>query len=221
MVKFLSLIFLVCIFISCSYPPPICADPEKQSGIPENCENIFPKGKWRFVHSIEASLSNGPKIVMIGVSITDSSNKSIHAALMTIEGLLLFEGEYEKGKLAVKRSVSFFDSKGFAKGLMDDILLMFFYPEYAWVKTGFTKDKKKICRYFIDRADFTDIVILKRGWEIYKYKNKRKIRKITANTGQDKTKGFVLPETIKLAASGSVKYSLFFKLIEAEKLSHP
>jgi len=53
---------------------------------------------------------------------------------------------------------------------MDDITLMFFSPEYVALKAGFTEDEKKICRYFIDDNDFTDVIILENGWEIHKYK---------------------------------------------------
>ncbi len=229
MTRFLYFFVFVCIFISCAKAPQIYEEPQRKNNGAKICKNIFPRGKWKFVHKIKANLSNGAQMTMIGITITDSAKidlakidsakKKIRAALMTIEGFLLFEGELDGENLIVKRAVPPFDSPGFAKGLMDDIMLMFFLPEYVSVKTGFTKDGKKICRYFGDNGDFTDILILKNGWEIYKYKNNSEIRKITAYIKKDKTQGFTLPEIIRLIASGSIKYSLGFKLIEAEKIS--
>ena len=42
------------------------------------CESAFPKGKWQFVHAIEANLPEGREAQLIGVTELSSNPERIH-----------------------------------------------------------------------------------------------------------------------------------------------
>jgi hypothetical protein len=75
----------------------------------------------------------------MGVTELSSDPERIHAVMMTIEGLVLFDALFD-GKLTINRGVAPFDSREFAEGLMDDIRLIFFKPAGNAVDAGLTED---------------------------------------------------------------------------------
>jgi hypothetical protein len=185
------------------------------------CRVPFPHGKWEFVHSIQAALSGGPTVTMIGVTALDSTTGTVACALMTVEGMVLFEARYD-GEIQIGRAVPPFDSTAFARGLINDIRFMFLPPEGRPVAWGRSEAGAFICRYETTDAMTVDIIIHgDRGWEIRQYdRDNRSIRSLkrdphSPGSAEEKTP---IPARLRLTASGPAEYALTLDLIEAREL---
>ena len=194
-------------------------DTARTSKAVKACENAFPHGKWQFAHVIEANLPGGRDAQLIGVTEVSSNPKRIHAVIMTIEGLVLFDGlalfdALEDDKLTINRSVAPFDSIGFARGLMADIRLIFLKPDSVPIGAGVTESGFEVCRYRVSEDVLIDVMVgPDRVFEIRQYTNERLIRKVVAEL----TPGSV-PEKITFTAYEPAKYGLNLRLISAEQV---
>jgi hypothetical protein len=65
----------------------------------------FLKEKYRLVHSIENRMFGETQSVIIGVTLADPSTRVISCAIMTAEGMVLFEAESGPGTLKVNRAL--------------------------------------------------------------------------------------------------------------------
>jgi hypothetical protein len=185
------------------------------------CSMPFVEGKWQFIHSIEATMPNRKKAFLIGITNISSTDKKISTVMMTIEGLVLFEAQYDT-QIKINKGVPPFDSKEFAMGIIEDVKLMFFRPEGKIEQIGYLKDGSRVCRYRDESRFFTDINIdLKKTWEIRKYNNYRRMTRLvnadTINVEKSNRKSEI-PQKIELFAYGKHKYSLVLNLIEAKQL---
>jgi hypothetical protein len=95
----------------------------------QNCLAIFPPGPWESVHKIEAVLGGGASATLLGITRGDPAEGSLQTLLLTPEGFTLFEGEFRGGEIIVNKAVPPFDSPAFAKGLMEDVTLLFLAPQ--------------------------------------------------------------------------------------------
>ena len=180
------------------------------AGILFTCEKAFPIGKWQFTHVIKSTLPDGGEAQLMGVTEISSNSQRIHAVMITIEGLVLFDG-LEDGQLTIKRGVAPFDSKAFARGLMEDIQLIFFKPAGNPI-VGLTEDGFPVCRYRVPDKIVVDVIAGSDGnLEILKYENERLIRRVTRESNP-------LPEKIILTAYGPASYGLDLRLIGAEQI---
>ena len=208
----LGLLFLT----ACSgIPHIIMVDTALTPKIIKNCETVFKKGTWQFAHVIEATLPGGGKSQLIGVTEVSSSPERIHAVMMTIEGLVLFDG-LEDGKLTIRRGVAPFDSIGFAKGLMEDIRLMFLKPDGEPMGVGITDNGFEVCRYRISNDTVIDVTVRPdRMFEIREYVNEQLVRKVVAEVNSRS-----IPEKMAFTAYEPAGYRLNLRLISAEKISN-
>jgi len=204
------------LLMACAGMPRIkAADTARASKTIKACENAFPDGKWQFAHVIEASLPGGRDAQLIGVTEMSSNPKRIHAVMMTIEGLVLFDA-LEDDKLTINRSVAPFDSIGFAKGLMEDIRLMFLKPDGQPMGAGITENGFEVCRYRVSDDAVIDVMVRPdRMLEIRKYGNERLIRKVVAELAPR-----AVPEKITLTAYEPASYRLHLRLISAEQINN-
>ena len=109
------------------------------------CATIFPLGKWQFVHSIEFTMKDGAGPPLIGVTTIDGN--TIGCALVTVEGLTLFEAVYQgKESVVVRRALPPFDKPEFAAGLISDIRAIF-QPPTAKAMLGQLAGETTVCRY--------------------------------------------------------------------------
>ena len=221
-----SLILLLCIgysLISCSVLPNLQSpDRATRVELPQTCHQIFPNGKWQFVHSIEAVMPGGNKGLVMGVTILSSKDKSARCVLMTIEGLVVFDARYNQ-KLVVNRAVAPFDHEGFAAGLISDIQLIFFMPEGLLVDTGNDPNGSSVCRYQNSDGGIVDLVI--------DADNTRHIRQYTAKQRLSRTVDAFFtkwetgsaapdfPDRLELRAHGVAGYTLIMDLVEAVPLT--
>lgn len=181
------------------------------------CDAVFPCGKWQFVHAIEASLPGGRKNVVLGISTISSQNRFARSLILTVEGMVLFDAQYET-QLRINRAVPPFDSKNFARGLMEDIRFIFFAPRGPVTASGRLKDGADVCRYRLAGGGFTDIILTSPdSWELRRYSPGGRLTSRVQASGIDDIHGQRIPRHLALqarAADGK-EYQLNLKLVEA------
>lgn len=230
-----SCLYLIVIFLAsvafllslsgCTSVPHINQPPfQDTSQIQQDCRKIFPKGSWRFVHSIQVNIAGKKRTNLLGITQVDSESRSLHSVLMTIEGMVVFEAKYENQDTTVKRATPPFDSPHFAKGLLQDVKLIFLPPQDKCIDVGLTNDGKFICRYSINSSRTKDIQVSsnKSEWSVSIYDTGKKTRTVTAmfkNSTQELSE-LSHPKRLHLKSYNSHNnYSLKMDLIKAKQLN--
>lgn len=193
-------------------PPEIIAAADAAATRP--CAALFPVGRWQFVHAIAFRTDQGEGTAL-GVVVL--SETEIRCALMTVEGLTLFEAR-SAGEAApeVTRAIPPFDKPGFAGGLMRDIRLIF-RPPPGNAESGRLADGGPICR-FTDTDTVTDILPQPDGcWSIHVYTGRTGSRTIQAR-GCRPIASAAIPGRLELTADEPDGYSLTMRLVSAERL---
>jgi len=209
--------------VSCAGLPKL--DPVIPSVIPEiqkRCSDVFLEGKWRFVHLIEFTMPGNKKSFVMGITVISPEERKIESVIMTIEGFVLLDAYYDQ-KVVINRGVPPFDSIDFARGMMDDIKLMFFKPEGRLIESGMTGDGSHTCRYKNDAGRVIDVITNSRWeWEIRKYNPGGNLIKTVKADHCEKMPGspnkISFPSRIRLASFGINRYALAFELKEAKRL---
>jgi hypothetical protein len=217
------LVLLSAILISavgCAQLPRINPEPAITRSTERDCSSLFPRGRWQLLHTIEAMVPGGKKHMLTGVSVLSSRNRSINWALMTTEGFVLFSGRYD-GTLTIDRALPPFDRPGFAQGLMDDLMALFFAPQAPLIMSGCLKSGAHVCRYASPEMT-SDIVKAQDGtWTIQQYSpHQRLVRSIRA----DRIAPFensLLARHLVVKEHGILGYQLELTLIEAVPLDDP
>jgi hypothetical protein len=154
-----QLAWMLLLLVGCAPTPTIQpADHVRHGQLEHRCRSIYPQGKWQLVHTIHGRFRHGRQAVMTGVVVLSSNDAGIHCVLMSLEGFVLFDAE-DRGTLTVHRAVPPFDSRAFARGVMDDIRLMFLAPESMHAICGQFQDGTRGCRFItVDKrtVDVTD-----------------------------------------------------------------
>ncbi len=142
---------------------PIPGSPDEVPG----CYAIFPSAPWESVHRIEASIRGAGHFSVLGVTKGEPSEHRLQSLLLTPEGFILFDAERREGEITVRKAVAPFDSQAFAKGLMEDVALLFLFPQAKltrWVKEA---DGTMICDWEGPEDSRTEIRgAMDRGWRI-------------------------------------------------------
>jgi hypothetical protein len=213
------LLVVLLLMASCASPPKL---PRINQTLPSvadtNCTAPFPDGRWEFVHSIEATMPQGKNAVLIGITVLSSQTGSIHSVLMTLEGLVLFDAQYDD-RVVINRGIPPFDSMDFARGLINDIILMFFPPDGQLLKSGIFADGSWVCRYKTNDNKVVDVITTGNGsWEIREYSDDfaltRSVRAYPDPQGNGEKQKSV-PGKLVLTVYGPSEYSLTLELIEA------
>jgi hypothetical protein len=212
------LVILLTLFVSCGHLPVTkTLDPATDQATMEVCESPYVKIPYRFVHTIEATLPGGRSATLIGVTLVDPSAKALHSVLMTLEGLVLFDGESDGATLQVNRAVSPFDKDAVAQNMMNDVRLLFLAPEGPTVEAGVRKDGSTLCRRKGNTGETVDVLIRPdRTWKMETYVNPfERLREVTATT---LTGG--IPGELELKGHSYGNYTLRLKLVSAEPVSY-
>lgn len=221
MKRFLPLLLVLALSASCARLPRIMPDTRSVPEASIAPFTVFPSGRWQLTHAIEAIVPGGKKSGLIGVSVLSSSERRLECALMTLEGLVLFAGRYD-GRLIIERALSPFDRPGFAKGLIDDLLLLFFKPDGAMLKTGVSPDGARVSRFGSSSGGATDVVL--RGdhaWAVHKYSSGHKLeRSIEARdrVPVGAAEEIVFAGHLTLKRHGLMGYQLDLRLVDATPL---
>jgi len=119
-------------------------------GAPEDldrCVALFPSEPWECVHTIEADIQGGMSSSLLGITKGDPAGRKLHTVLLTPEGFILFEAEQHGDAISVLKAVAPFESPAFARGLMEDVNLLFFPPQGGASKWGRTADGALLCQW--------------------------------------------------------------------------
>lgn len=218
----LSVAFLFLFLTACAVPQAISpVAPPAESEIRAVCAAPFPRNKWQLVHSIETDFGGGRGGMMLGVTVITPETRTLQSAMMTIEGLVVFNAESGPEKLTIERAVPPFDSNEFARGVMDDIRLMFFSPRGPII-AGNTDKGQPICRYKTGPDRVLDIAFEPTsGWVYRLYRSGKLVRTVRADVKQAVVSpaGEVIPRRMTLSAHGYPEYTLNLELLEAKPLN--
>lgn len=179
--------------------------------------NPFPEKKYQLTHSIKAELPNGDLLLVIGVTVVDPDERSIHAVMMSVEGLVLFDINYKNNNVNVNRGIpgmQSVDSIEFARSLMEDLKLIYFKPGCGITEAGQLSGKYTE-RYKCNEETVIDIIEEGRTVKINKYDSSNSIVRVV-NIFSINNNG--LPELLELTAPGIFGYSLYMKLVNSEQL---
>jgi hypothetical protein len=184
-------------------------------GSPEDlprCYAIFPAEPWESVHKIEATFRGGGSFSLLGVTKGEPSERKLQSLLLTPEGFILFDAELRDGEMAVRKAVAPFDSPVFARGLMEDVSLLFLPPRVK--PTGWEKktDGAMICNWEGPEDSDTEVTgSMERGWRILRRDKYREVIKEVVLKGP-----FVngLASHVELRASEPAPYTLRMTLVQ-------
>ncbi len=193
--------------------PQLTAD----AGEVKGCESVFPQGRWQFVHAIDYFMANGSGSTVIGV--TSLAGDEISCALMTVEGLTLFEAVDRPKGLEVRRAVPPFDKPAFAEGLMADVRTIFRAPAPATMQYGRAAGNIPTCRYTGVDGRIIDILPGADGcWQIRSYSANHTMNRSVTGRSCRKKGASLIPEHLELRGFGHTDYTLKMTLIQAENL---
>ena len=212
-----SLLILLTLLSACAHQPDIPPTSKQLAKkIQTECERIFSQKDRQLLYRIQARLPNNKKKTLLGLTQIYPRTRQLHCALMTIEGLVLFEAGYDN-TLSIQRAVPPFDKEGFAKGILADICLIFFRPAAIKITAGTTAAGEKICRYELADHQLEEIILLpKNQSKIRRYHRKGKLyRSVVFQPESNPQK---VAEQIELKAYGFFGYQLNLTLIEAKPL---
>ena len=113
----------------------------------ERCVELFPSEPWECVHKIDAVIQGGMSSSLLGITKGDPADRKLHTVLLTPEGFILFEAEQREDTISVLKAVAPFDSAAFARGLMEDVNLLFFPPQGGPSKWGRSADGAILCQW--------------------------------------------------------------------------
>jgi hypothetical protein len=201
--------FLI-VTVGCVSPPKKISGPGSPDDLP-GCYALFPVGPWESVHRIEATI-RGSSSSLLGVTKGEPSERRLQSVLLTPEGFILFDVELRDGEMAVRKAVAPFDSPAFARGLMEDVSLLFLSPQTKPMAWGKEMDGGLICEWEGSDDSRTEVMgSMDRGWRILRRNNLGKITKEIFLNGP-----FVngLASDIELRAFKPAPYTLRMTLVK-------
>ena len=207
---------LFLILISCAQLPVLSPpEPSRVSEIQRQCNDLFPNRNVRMVHSIEARIPGRGTQFMTGLTLLSPEREQFRSVMMSIEGLVIFDGVYDKGEIRIDRGIPPFDSPNFASGVLHDVRLMLLRPN-GECETGLEEEGIPVCRYGNRDGMITDVEIHPDGTRILcQYAKKSLRRTVRTRPGS----GPAIPEETELVFHGAVGYSLYLKLLESEEIA--
>jgi len=179
------------------------------------CTRMFPQKPWQYVHALNFRLADGGSGSALGVVSLDRG--SIRCALMSVEGLTLFEAYAPPGEqVKVVRALPPFDAQGFASGLMRDLQALFFVPPGS-LRQGRLEDGRIVCRFTTPQR-ITDILPGDDGcWQVRLYADGVNTVSIETHTCHGVDSVFVA-QTMELMVPGPAGYTISLRLLSAEPL---
>ncbi|KAF0157228.1 MAG: Uncharacterized protein FD159_1498 [Syntrophaceae bacterium] len=200
------------LLVSCA-ALPLVRPPTGSLGKTFTCPSPFFTEKTRLIHAIEVRAAGKTQTVMIGVTITDPVTRSISCALMSAEGMVIFEAAAGPDGLKISRALPPFDSGDFARNMMDDIDLIFLAPQEALAQQGVLAAGERVCRRHKKQGGWIDVSEGRDGRiQIRRYSEGGSLKRSVTLTGRP----FNPYSTIELHASELVSYTLMMTLIESE-----
>ena len=212
-----ALFIIVLTFCACATLPVIQVPAPTALGKKISCPSPFLQEKYRLIHAIESSVSGRLQGTMIGITVADPVHRQVSCAIMSAEGMVMFEAEASPDSLKINRALPPLDSASFARDMIDDIMLIFFRPEGKLEKAGYLEDGSIVCRYQAQDGGQIDVITSRQGKTVIRrYTSHGALqRKITLRDAPVKPY-----EHIELQAGGLVDYSLIMNLIESQPVDN-
>lgn len=184
-------------------------------GTPEelqSCFAIFPHGPWESVHKIEAVFQGGASSTLLGITKGEPSERRLQTLLLTPEGFTLFEGEFREGEILVSKAMPPFDSPAFAKGLMEDVTLLFLAPPFRPTNWGQAADGTGVCIWAGPDGFQTEVYqSSNQGWRIRRRDDQGQVTREVALKGN---LALGLAANIELRVFKPVSYTLKLTLLQ-------
>ena len=179
----------------------------------QRCSLPFPVAPVRFINAIEAQLPDGKKMTLIGITVIDPAGRAVRAALMTIEGLLLFDAAACNGVITLYRALPPFDGPEFRSALLHDVQFLLLAPAGEPRELGTVQSGSSICRYDLTGGMEIDVIVAPdNSWELQEYKNGAGVTR----TAKGAAAAAGLPGTVVLQGLQPQPYSLQLRSISAE-----
>lgn len=216
---------LICLWLpACGLPHLQTVTPERQAGISERCQGVFLQAPWQMVHSIRTVLPNGEQQTAMALTRVYPDTGLIRCVMMSIEGIVLFEGRYD-GDITVDRAIPPFDKENFAETLFSDIRLAFCPPAGHAEEIGLLPDRMPGCRYQTKDEGSVEVALKTEGsWTIRRYSpHGRKQQTIEAYRPPSENPAPAdaaqpIPASLKILHHGLFSYSLHLELVRAKPL---
>lgn len=216
------LLFILFFLVACATDPQLrlpeitTAEDGQEKDI---CADVFPqgnRGKWQFVHSIDFTMKNGSGTTVVGVTTLDGND--IESALVTVEGLTLFEANFRHDKsFEIKRAIPPFDNPEFANGLINDIRAIFQPPPGIQMQTGQLAGAVSTCRYVQVDGGVVDVLPDIDGClQIKRYNPDLILERSIIGKSCREIGSSLIPNYIELKTFGRTGYTLKMTLISAD-----
>jgi hypothetical protein len=179
-----------------------------------NCPSPFLKEKYQLIYEIEIRAAGNVQGAIIGITVADPSTRFVSCAIMTAEGVVLFDAEAGPNTLKINRALPPFDSADFANNMIEDIKLISFAPEGKIQTKGTLPDGSTVCRYTQQNGDWIDVIAAgSDSPEINRYSSDESLKR---HVKFNKPMGNIY-QNIELQGIETVNYTLLMTLIEAQK----
>jgi hypothetical protein len=213
------ILLMVLMPAACGHLPEIrTVDDSTAASRTAGCADIFPRGQWQLVHVIEIFPPAGSKQTVLGIIQISSELRTFRCVLMSIEGLVLFEADFD-GAVTIQRAIPPLDKPGMAEGIVRDISLLFLAPEQPCIAAGLSRNAAWICRYPSSDQGYQDIILYPDGrWEIRRYDQSRRLTRTVAPIAREDLNVDGWPSRVALKAHGFGGYRLRMRLTEAVSL---
>lgn len=205
------LVFLFLAAAACNHVPVVTDVSDSERGnITKACLSVYPDGPWNVVHSILVSLPGGGRSVIVGASTWDPALDRLESALMSPEGIVLFQGGWQHGVVDVERALPPLDGPGFAEGLFADVRFMFLPPSKAPDLVGQSGAGVPVCRWSDGDRTMDLLPGIGGGWILREYMGRRLRREAVAS--EPDAVGFA--QRMVLRVQGVAGYRMAFKRID-------
>lgn len=209
--RLFNVAFLVLALTACAAIPPY------KPLIPESgvaCPGIFPPKAFRVVHQIDIKSALIGKGVFIGAAKVDPQKDALHAVLMSAEGMVLFEAEYENGDIKIISAFPPLSDPAFAKRLMADVSFVLLKPAGGPVEQGVDGQGLTACRWAAEADAVLETALMPDGavrMRLYGG-DRRVVKEALAWPPFDRG----MPARISLKAFGPSNYTIELMLIDME-----
>jgi hypothetical protein len=201
---------LLCACASLQRPMPVNPSGTEHR---ERCGLPFPVAPARFIDAIEAKLPDGKKMTLIGITVIDPAERSVRAAIMTIEGLLLFDASTHNDVITLYRALPPFDGPEFRSALLRDVQFLLLPPAGEPQHCGILNNGSSICRYGLAGGMTIDVVVHPdNSWELQEYRN----GSVATRTAKGAAAAGGLPGIVEFQGLQPQPYSLQLRPISAE-----
>nr|WP_321400438.1 hypothetical protein [uncultured Desulfobacter sp.] len=181
---------------------------------------LFPSEAVQFVHALELTMQGGHSAMLMGVVNIHPRQQAVHCAIMTLEGLVLFEADHTRDRFTIHRAIPPFDSQALAQGLIADIELIFFKPRGTFKALGTLENKSSILRFSepdggtLDIISSPDRTVWTQNLRTPSHRIKRRVEYLFPQSPTN-SRPFIFPKSIILTAAFPSRYTLTMTLTDA------